>query len=177
MKGEIIISIIQEVKYNQYLREFFNSLPSGVFLTAKSGELLNTMTIGWGCTGIMWGKPILMVMVRSSRYTYQLIEKSSNFTVSIPFHDRMAKELDFCGSMSGRDHNKFNECKLSAIPGKTVDTPVIGGCDLFYECKICYKQPMDESKLITDFKKKWYPEQDYHTLYYGEILSCYIRKG
>ena len=76
-----------------------------------------------------------MVPVRKSRYTHGLIEKSGEFTVSVPLNKDLKDALMFCGTKSGRDYDKFKECNLTPIPGKEIDTPVIGECQLHYECK------------------------------------------
>ncbi len=167
---------MKNVDYNQYLEEVTNTLTGGAFLTVKAGEELNTMTIGWGNIGYIWGKPMMMVMVRESRHTFSLIEKTDEFTVSFSFDNSMDSELDFCGSYSGRNYDKFQKCNLDLISGQEVGTPVIGGCDLHYECKICFEQKMNKNNLVADFNQKWYSNQDYHTLYYGEIVASYREK-
>lgn len=168
---------MKTINYNDYFKEVTEALSgNGVFLTIKENEKLNTMTIGWANIGYIWGKPILMVAVRKSRYTYQLIEKTDNFTVSIPFDNKMAEELKFCGSKSGRDYDKFNECKLDTISAEKVDSLLIKGCDLHYECKIVYKQAMEKSNLMDSYKKNYYKNDDYHTLYFGEIVNCQKEK-
>ncbi|MBR2683498.1 MAG: hypothetical protein IKE22_09565, partial [Atopobiaceae bacterium] len=48
-------------------------------VTAGTEDAWNTMTIGWGTIGTVWGKPILMVMVRPQRYTYGLINAAGEF--------------------------------------------------------------------------------------------------
>lgn len=70
-----------------------------------------------------------MVAVRYSRHTYSLIEKSREFTVSMPLEKDLRKALAFCGSQSGRDVNKF-ECGLSLAEFEVFVTPVIGNCEL-----------------------------------------------
>ncbi len=132
------------------------------------------MTIGWGGITFFWGKPIFIVPVRQSRYTFQLIDKAQEFTVSVPLEVDMRKALAYCGKNSGRDVNKYNEIGLVTVPGKVVSTPIIEQCDLHFECKIVYKQTMDPTYLDQGVQEKWYP--DYHTLYYGEILACYRTK-
>lgn len=168
---------MKEIKYNELSKELLDQLTKGAFLTVKdnSGNL-NTMTIGWGTIGYMWRKPVFMAMVRYSRYTYDLIENSKEFTVSLPLNNELKKELDICGTKSGRDINKFTECNLTPIKANTVNTPVIDKCDLYFECKIVYKQSMDPQCIISDEIHDLYgPAKDYHTLYYGEILTCYIK--
>lgn len=147
----------------------------GAFLTVKSGEKINTMTIGWGNVGYVWNRPIFTVMVRKSRYTINFLEESDNFTVSIPLSKKLKNELMVCGSKSGRDIDKFKECNLTLDKSKKVDTPVIAECDLFYECKIVYKQEMDTKLLSEDIVKNSYENGDYHILYYGEIVETYIK--
>jgi len=147
----------------------------GAFLTVKSGEKINTMTIGWGNVGYVWNRPIFTVMVRKSRYTFDLIENSDNFTVSIPLSKNLKNALTVCGSKSGRDIDKFKECNLTLVNSKKVDTPIIGDCGLHYECKIIYKQEMNPKLLSKDIVESSYENGNYHTLYYGEILETYIK--
>jgi flavin reductase (DIM6/NTAB) family NADH-FMN oxidoreductase RutF len=146
----------------------------GAFLTVREGERINTMTISWGNIGFEWRRPIFTVLVRKSRHTFDLIEKAETFTVSIPVNNNLKKELGFCGSKSGRDFDKFKECNLELLSSKSVETPIIGGEDMIhYECKIVYKQAMDNTFLDTKVLEECYGDDDYHTLYYGEIVECY----
>ncbi len=167
--------MFKEVAYDEYMTKVNKKLRSGgIFLTAK-GEKPNMMTIGWGFIGHMWGKPIFLVPVRKTRFTYGLIEKSNEFTVSIPF-DGLKKELALCGSKSGRDIDKFRECALEAVEGTVINTPVIGQCDLHYECKVVFKQEMNPEHLDIEYDGKWYGKKDYHMLYFGEIVACYLKE-
>ncbi|AAO35630.1 flavin reductase family protein [Clostridium tetani] len=147
----------------------------GAFLTIKDDDKVNTMTIGWANIGYQWRMPIFSVMVRKSRYTYELIEKASEFTVSIPVDVNLKKELTFCGSKSGRDVDKIKECNLKLEKGKKIETPIIDNCEMHFECKILYKEAMVKENLSEDIKDKFYKDGDYHTFYYAEILDCYIK--
>lgn len=166
----------EDVKYNDYLKDALEQLPKGAFLTVKDGERLNTMTIGWGTIGITWQKPVFMVMVRHSRHTYNLLENAKEFTVSIPIKKDLKKALAFCGTKSGREFDKFKECNLTAEPGKVVSTPVIGECELHYECKVIYQQTMEPALLETKTRKLAYAKGDFHVMYYGEIVACYLKE-
>lgn len=164
---------MKHVHYAEHLPQALAQLPAGAFLTVQSGGLLNTMTIGWATFGIIWSKPILTVAVRFSRYTYEIISKSDEFTVSFPLTNDLKKELTLCGTRSGRDIDKFKECNLTAQPGQVVATPVIGECSLHYECKIVHKQDMEPGLLNSEIDGRYYKDRDYHTLYFGEIVACY----
>ncbi|WP_373898543.1 flavin reductase family protein [Haloimpatiens sp. FM7315] len=167
-----------EFDYTENLVEVLKSLQKrGAFLTVKDKDgKVNTMTIGWGNIGYDWGKPVFSVLVRESRYTYELIENAEDFTVSVPLDDDLKSALAFCGSKSGKNFNKFNECNLKAIEGKTTKSPVIDNCGMVYECKIVYKHVVEAENIKDETKEKWYKSGDMHRVYYGEITNCYINK-
>lgn len=154
------------------MENFAQKLHKEGFLTTKLGDKINTMTIGWSSLGYIWGKPVLTVMVRKSRYTYELIEQSHEFTVTFP--EEEAKEaLGICGSKSGRQIDKLKEANINTLASKILNTPVLDMKGQHYECRIVYKQEMTSSNLDTELKDKWYKTDDFHVLYFGEILAQY----
>ena len=163
----------QELISEQYLAQALAILPKGAFLTTAADGKVNTMTIGWGSLGVIWGKPVFSVLVRPSRFTYGLLEASGEFTVSVPLAD-MAKALGICGSKSGRDLDKFAAAGLQKLPGIKLATPVIGGAGLHYECKVVFKQPMNPALLDAGINAASYPSGDHHTIYYGLIEACWL---
>lgn len=146
-------------------------LQGGALLTVKAGDSLNTMTIGWGLVGVLWQKPVFMVPVRDSRHTYTLLEKAADFTVVAPSGDLKAA-LAFCGTKSGRDLDKLKACDLGTKPAQHTVSPLLDVPGLHLECRILYKSPIDPAHLDPSLANL-YPEHDYHTLYFGEILGCY----
>ncbi len=146
-------------------------IESGAFLSAYDGNSFNTMTIGWGMTGVCWRKPVLMVAVRNSRHTYTVMESATDFTVTMPLGN-LRDEIYYCGTKSGRDVDKLAECGLKTTAAQKTATPIIDTHALHAECKIMYKSAMDPAFLDSDHHAL-YPKKDYHTLYYGEILACY----
>jgi len=148
-----------------------NRIKEGAFLTVKAQDAINTMTIGWAAIGYVWGKPIFMVAVRDSRHTFGIMEKAQDFTVSVPMTD-MRDAIMFCGTKSGRNHDKFKACGLALLDAQKTVTPIIQTPGLHFECRIVFKAPMDPSRLAADYHTL-YPQKDYHTLYFGEILDCY----
>ncbi|MCR1933454.1 flavin reductase family protein [Clostridium tepidum] len=146
---------------------------NGAFLTGNADGKVNTMTISWGNIGFQWRRPIFIALVRESRYTKEFIDKSGEFTVTIPFDDSMKEALAFCGSKSGREYDKIKECNLSLIDGDKVKTPVIKSNGMHYECKVIYKQPLDLNAMDKELLDTFYNDGNNHVLYYGEILNCY----
>ncbi|MBA7553592.1 Flavoredoxin [subsurface metagenome] len=166
---------MKNVNYLSVAEEVMQQIKSkGAFLIAKSkdDEKINVMTIGWAAIGFMWKKPIMTVMVRKSRFTHHIIEKASSFTVGIPTDD-LKEALNFCGTKSGRDFDKFKECNLTIVPAQKVDTPIINISGFHYECKIVYKSKMNPDFLCKEYKENVYADNDYHTFYFGEIVACY----
>lgn len=162
-----------DMPYNDLSPQVLEQLAKGVFLTVGDAYKANVMTIGWGNIGFIWGRPIFMVLVRYSRYTYKLLEERKEFSVSVPLSRDMKKELTFCGTNSGRDYDKFKECSLTPASPKVLSTPVVGECDRFYECSVVCRQAIEPGSLDQGIKDAFYPVQDYHVLYYGEIKASY----
>jgi len=166
---------MENMDYLSVAEEVMHQIKSkGAFLVVKSedDEKINVMTIGWTAIGYMWRKPIMTVMVRKSRFTHHIIEKASSFTVNVPTDD-LKETLNFCGSKSGRDFDKFEECNLTAIPAQKVDTPIINISGFHYECKIVYKSETNPDFLCKEYRESVYADNDYHTFYFGEIVACY----
>ena len=66
----------QIADYQNHVQETVKAFNEGRVLLASCGKegVPNVMAIGWGTLGIIWRRPIFMVLVRPSRYTYKLIE-------------------------------------------------------------------------------------------------------
>lgn len=169
-------SVLKEVKFEEVQNKIIEQLKKGIFLTVEANGIVNTMTIAWGNSGRMWDRDSFTVAVRHSRYTFELMEGAAYFTISIPKLGTMKNELLLCGTVSGRDKNKFEEDGLTAKYLEDFPVPVIEECDLHILCKIAYKQSMDPSLLVADYVKGKYKSNDYHTLYYGEVIGVFEKE-
>ena len=160
---------MKNVDYTQAAPIFLEKLAhDGIFLNTPG----NTMTIGWGSIGTYWGKPTVVVMVRPQRDTYHRIVEAGNFTVSVPVNADMKAQLAFAGSASGRDTDKFQGHGLTAAPAQAVSSPIVKECGLHFECVIRYSQTLTGDAMDPSVARQ-YPAEDYHTLFYGEIVACY----
>jgi len=155
-----------------FAKSFLDNISRGAFLTVKAGDALNTMTIGWALMGRAWRRPILVVMVRESRHTHGLMQKAEDFTVSLPTTD-MKEALEVCGSTSGRDADKFRKANIKIKDARKVSTPIIDSDGFHFECRIVHKSPMAPETLAGEYGEKIYPQGDFHTLFFGEIVDCY----
>jgi len=162
---------MKEIQTQEALGFAMEQIPKGAFLTVEAGKEKNVMTIGWALFGFVWRRPTMMIAVRNTRFTYGIIEQAESFTVSVPTGP-MEKEIDLCGTRSGKNLDKFQECKFPILPGRKTQTPLLDIPGFHYECRIIYKTPMDP-KFLAGELIAIYPKNDYHTLYFGEILGCY----
>jgi flavin reductase (DIM6/NTAB) family NADH-FMN oxidoreductase RutF len=126
------------------------------------------MTVCWGFIGEMWGEPHFICVVRPQRFTFQLIEDASDFTISVPFGN-LVKELQICGTKSGADIDKSEVVKF--IPAKKTISPIVDGCDAYYECLINYSDSLKEEFM--SFEAKSHYNNDTHHFYIGKIIESY----
>lgn len=157
------------------VREIHNRMAKeGILLAAPDANgKVNPMTIGWGAFGWIWGRPIFTVLVRPSRYTFQCLEVTGDFTINVPPADR--KDItDFCGTVSGREHDKLAVLNLSALPSRHVKSPGITECPIVFECRVVHKNDVLPAELAGDITSEFYPAGDFHRVYYGQILNVSI---
>ena len=145
----------------------------GVFFTVKDGDRVNTMTIGWGSLSQYWGQEIFIAPIRFSRYSFELLKNAKTFTISVPVNGQMDQALKVCGSVSGRNGDKLAAAGLTLLPGQAQETPVIDGCDIYYECEILYASDLDKAALPADLAERWYASGDMHRLFFGKIVAAY----
>ncbi len=176
----------KEIQVLDYANDIMKAVQNGVLLTTKAEEKVNSMTISWGTLGIEWGKLIFTVFVRENRFTKQQLDKNPEFTINIPFGDFDKKILGVCGTKSGHTVDKGKELNLTLEEPAAVSVPAIRELPLTLECKIVYKQKQEAKEITEENNKRFYPQdvdstfhganRDYHTAYYGEIVSAYIIK-
>jgi flavin reductase (DIM6/NTAB) family NADH-FMN oxidoreductase RutF len=166
--------VYKEIEVFEHTNVVLEKMKPGIFLNTKYDDTINTMIIGWGGINVIWGRPIFIVLVRDSRATYNLIEKSNEFTVSIPMNKKLNKEIGICGTKSLRDMDKFKECNFTPIAGRKISTPIIEEIELHYECKVIYKQTLNQDVVPDIVKSRYYNGTANHTVYYGEIVDQYI---
>ena len=175
----------ENIKAADYANHIVSALPKGVLLNTN-GDKFNAMVIGWGHLGVLWGKPTFHVYVRQGRYTKGQLDKTGEFTVSVPL-DRIDPAINrVCGGQSGFNIDKVKEAGLILEEARTIRTPGIKQYPLTLECKILYAQDQDLGKIPQDILDRMYPQDvpgtnpmancDFHTMYVGEIVDAYIIK-
>ena len=163
-----------EVPYTYQLDQTLDRLAHGGLLLAstRGDGASNAMIIGWATIGVIWGLPVMVVLVRPSRYTYGFIEESGEFTVNVPTPE-MADLVKLCGTRSGRDVDKLAHVATSM--GQRVECVTLDACPVVYECRVVHWNDLQPEVLEPGLLNKAYPQGDYHRLYYGQILGTFSR--
>lgn len=115
-------------------------------------------------TPLTWITPIsqepalLVIGVHPTRYIHRLIEETREFVVNIP-NRQMLDEVRYCGSVSGREIDKFQVTGLTPQSSSHVRVPGIHQCIGWIECQV------QGSALLGD-----------HTLFVGKIVAAGVEE-
>ncbi len=145
-----------------------------MLITAGTVQKFNTMTASWGGLGILWERKVAYIFIRPTRYTYEFMEQTSQFTLSF-FEEAQRTALQYCGTHSGRDGDKVKAAGLTAVHD--------GGCIYFGEarlvlsCRKLYQQDIAPANFLDPAIDGMYPRKDYHRMYVGEIVKCLGQGG
>jgi flavin reductase (DIM6/NTAB) family NADH-FMN oxidoreductase RutF len=163
------------MRYDADFGKFCGALEGdGAFLVVEDRiGRVNAMTIGWGQAGFIWGRPVMTVLVRSSRHTHVLLDNADYFSVCVPRSGEFKEELAFCGSRSGRDYDKVRACGMKLRAGAEKKLKYIEGCALVCQCALAGKAELAREKLPADVLGRYYPGTEApHTLYFGTIIKA-----
>jgi flavin reductase (DIM6/NTAB) family NADH-FMN oxidoreductase RutF len=162
-----------EIDVNDFKADAFELMNNWMLLVGGSSENgeCNPMTIAWGMFGVMWAKPVVMVVLRPQRHTLKFIEKYDTFTLCALPEDKKGI-LNFCGSKSGAEYDKIHECGLTPVESLKVDAPGLDEAELIIECrKLYYDNIKGKNFLNKRIIEECYPERDYHQVFMAEILG------
>jgi len=100
--------------------------------------------------------PSLGIAVTPVRYSYELLQEAGEYVVNIPTAE-LAKAVDYCGSVSGREVDKFQVTGLTHLPGKVVSCPVVSECPINLECRLTQVVKLGS-----------------HDFFFGEIVAAQV---
>lgn len=109
-------------------------LPAVMVSCSAEGYKPNIITISW--IGIVNSEPpMLSISVTPQRFSYNIIKKSGEFVVNLT-SEKNLEVVDFCGTKSGCDYDKFETLNLTPIKASKISAPLIKECPINLECKI-----------------------------------------
>lgn len=145
-----------------------------MILSAGTEKNFNGMIANWGGMGYMWNKPVVFIVVRPTRYTYEFVERQASFSLAF-FSDQYKKALSIFGSQSGRDIDKIEASGLTPF-FTTMGNPAYREADLILECTKLYAQTMVAEDFIDkSVYDKWYDADALHKTYIAEIKNAMKR--
>lgn len=128
-----------------------------VLVSCQSTGSPNIITLAWA--GVACSDPVIISLgIRPERYSYAIIKESGGFVVNMPMASQM-EMVDTCGTLSGRDHDKFERCGFTALPGTFGPAPLIAECPVNLECKVTEVIPLGS-----------------HDLFLGEVLRIHYNE-
>ena len=155
-----------------------------LLLTTKANERVNTMTIGWGALGAVWGRPAFTAYIRTGRFTHELLDVNDEFTINVPDAQTARAILGTAGSTSGRTMDKIAELGLTLVEPEVVSVPGIKELPLTLECRTTYRQDQVQAAIAEPYRTQFYPQdvdssscganRDSHTMFIGEIVAAYV---
>lgn len=106
----------------------------------------NIITTAW--IGIVSSTPpTVAISLRKTRFSLGLVRESGEFTVNIPGAG-LFKEVDYCGLVSGRDTDKFEDTGLTPLESALVAPPIIDECPYNMECEVVGEHELGEWVMI-----------------------------
>ncbi|MHA2603048.1 MAG: flavin reductase family protein [Candidatus Thorarchaeota archaeon SMTZ1-83] len=82
--------------------------------------------------------PCVMVGIVPKRLTFELISKKREFGINIPRADQL-DIVRMCGSISGREADKFAKTGVTPMQGKAIESFLIEECPVSLECEVVYE--------------------------------------
>ncbi len=117
----------------------------------------NLITLAW-VGNLASDPPVVGISVRPSRHSYAYLEETGEFVVNLPNADQR-HIVDFCGTRSGKNMNKWTQMQLTKLPGTKTKVPLLGEFPVNIECRVTNKVELGS-----------------HWLYLGEVLAVHVSK-
>ncbi len=145
-------------KIRAKLKNYLYPIPAVPVSCTGSDGRPNIITVAW--TGVACGTPpMVSIAVNLMRYSHGLIKETGAFCINIPDND-MLHATDYCGNVSGRDVDKFEELGLTPVKGDETDCHYIDECPVNMECRIKHELVLGS-----------------HELFIGEVVAVHVREG
>ncbi|MBY9018151.1 MAG: flavin reductase family protein [Candidatus Lokiarchaeota archaeon] len=131
-------------------------MPAAVISVGVGGDanLITLAYVGKVCLN----PPIIAIGINTKRHSFKLIEEHDEFVINYPNIDQL-KEMDYCGTRSGRDVNKWEQLGLTKEKGKVVQVPLVKEFPWNMECKVVNRLELGS-----------------HVCFFGEVVAVHCDK-
>lgn len=116
-------------------------VPAALIVSGINNDA-NIITVAW--IGIVSSKPpTIGISIKKTRFFLGLRRKYKEFSVNIPTAS-FFKEFDYCGIITGRNKNKFDETGFTPIKSSVIKPLIIKECPYNIECKVTHEVMIGE---------------------------------
>jgi flavin reductase (DIM6/NTAB) family NADH-FMN oxidoreductase RutF len=109
-------------------------LPALMISCGSEPAEYNILTASWTGT-LCTSPPMCYISIRPERHSAAILKKNMEYVINLTT-GRLAYAADWCGVVSGKDHNKFEEMKLTPGKSTVVAAPLIEESPLCIECRV-----------------------------------------
>lgn len=106
----------------------------------------NIITLAWVGT-VCSDPPMVSISVRPERYSYHMLKETGEFVINLTTKS-LVYATDYCGVKSGRDVDKFQEMKLTALAASKVKAPLIEESPVNLECVVREVKPLGSHDMF-----------------------------
>ena len=143
-------------------------------ITAGNKDSFNGMTVSWGAIGELWGRDMLTAYIRPQRYTKEFLDSNEYFSFSV-YPNELKRIHGVFGSMSGRDVDKTKETGLTPVFSEAA--PYYDEAKLVIICRKAAVGKFDSEQFCDEnIIDECYPDNDFHYIYYGEIIKVLVKE-
>jgi len=131
--------------------------PWAVTLVSCADEAGKPNAITIGASSVCSARPPTVgVAIGARQYSLELIQRTGDFGLSIP--DRaLLRATDLCGTVSGRNCDKFAVAGLTVQEPALIQSPLIAECPVSMECRVVHTAHLGS-----------------HDWVIGEIVAVYV---
>ena len=140
------------------LKNYLYPIPAVPVSCTDSDGRPNIITVAW--TGVACGTPpMVSVAINLMRYSHGIIKETGAFCINIPDNETLYA-TDYCGNVSGKDVDKFQELGLTPVKGEETGCHYIDECPINMECQVRHSIVLGS-----------------HELFIGEVVAVHARDG
>lgn len=104
-------------------------------ITCRSKEGVdNALAVSFAANASI-DKPMVMIGIVPTRYSYQIIKESKCFALNIPA-ESIKDTYYYLGSVSGKDEDKIKKSNLTKIECEKIDCFYLDECPVSIECEV-----------------------------------------
>lgn len=150
-----------------------------IVITAGREHRYNAMVASDGGLGRLMGKPVTFCGLRGSRYTLEVILKDSVYTFSF-FDERFKDDFMVFGQQSGRDSQKMQQTKLTAVATPS-GKMTFKEAKIVVECTLAQTHTVNPDEVYAEHNKTFFSDAyrevgAWHKIVFGDITAVWVRK-